>query len=90
MAKKEKKPDQLALDAAAAKAAGLSYGKWRAMQEQAKNETAIPEGWRVCEYCGKPYKPTSRRPQKYCEPYCAQQAYYERVRKQKGEQQWGG
>ena len=34
-----KKPiDRLALDAAAAKAAGLSYGKWRMKQDRIKRE----------------------------------------------------
>lgn len=34
MAKKKKEMDNLAKDAAAALAAGMSYGKWKAMQEQ--------------------------------------------------------
>lgn len=86
MTKKQTKPDQLALDAAAAKAAGLSYGKWRAMQPPRKVETETPEGWCVCQHCGKKYKPKTRRPQKYCNYECQQQALYERNRKRKGEQ----
>lgn len=85
MAKKEKKPDQLALDAAAAKAAGLSYGKWRAMQPPKKDDKAILEGWCVCQWCGEKFRLKTRRPQKYCNYQCQQQAYYERVNQQKGE-----
>lgn len=79
---KKKEMDNLAKDAAAALAAGMSYGKWKAMQEYAKiekpNHDEIPEGWRICEWCGKPYKPKSRRPQKYCELECQQAASYAR------------
>ncbi len=85
MAKKKKEPDKLSQDAAAARAAGMSYGKWKGLQEPVKTERKkkIPEDWKICEYCGKPYKPTTRRPQKYCEPNCANNAYWERERQKK-------
>lgn len=79
MAKKE--PDKLSQDAAAARAEGMSYGKWKGLQTPENVEKKIPEGWRICEYCGKPYKPKTYRPQKYCEPYCGQRARIERSRK---------
>lgn len=84
--KKKKGPDKLAQEAAAAKAAGMSYGKWKAMQSapvEVKKE--IPDGWRVCEYCGRPYKPKTKRSQKYCEVYCAKHANDERNRKRRNE-----
>ena len=74
MAKKSKEPDKLALDAAAAKAANMSYGKWKAMQTPVILENMIPEGWLICENCGKVFKPKTRRPQKYCEVYCQRMA----------------
>lgn len=78
MAKKKKEPDKLAQDAAAALAAGMSYGKWKGLQPPVKIEKEIPEGWKICEYCGKPYKPTTGRPQKYCEANCTNKAFQER------------
>lgn len=76
---KNKEPDKLSRDAAAAKAAGMSYGKWKAMQTPVKMvEKGIPEGWRICAYCGKAFKPKSKRPQLYCEVYCSNRASSER------------
>ena len=73
--------DNLARDMIACRKAGfgVSYGKWKATQppKEEKPKT-IESGWRVCEYCGKPYKPKTRRPQKYCEIYCQQMASYDR------------
>ena len=68
-----KKTDKLAEDVKKAIAAGMSYGKWKATQEPVKPEKTIPEGWKVCEYCGKPFKPVGG--QKFCEIYCREQAY---------------
>ena len=76
----KKEPDKLSRDAAAAKAANMSYGKWMAMQEPPKElikET--PGGWRVCEYCGNAFKPKTKRPQKYCDVFCANRASSERM-----------
>lgn len=79
---KKKEMDKLAKDAAAALAAGMSYGKWKAMQDKPvvvePKPGELPEGWRICEWCGKPYKPYSRRAQKYCELRCQQAASYAR------------
>lgn len=82
MAKKYKGPDKLALDAAAAKAAGMSYGRWKAMQDNpivVKNVEEIPEGWRICQHCKKPFKPNQYgTKQIYCELSCQRQANRER------------
>ncbi len=76
-----KEPDKLSQDVSKAIAAGMSYGKWMAMQHNpAKAEKKIPDGWLVCQYCGKPFKPKTRRPQLYCEAGCQRQAQYERDR----------
>jgi hypothetical protein len=80
---RKKEPDKLAQDAAAALAAGMSYGKWKAMQEPVKIEKKaeeIPEGWLICKQCGKPFKPKTYRKQKYCEMSCQQAAQKERDR----------
>lgn len=67
--------DNLAREAKLARKAGMTYGKWKAMQKPAKpKKKQIPEGWRECIYCGKPFKP-SHPSQKYCDIYCRNQAY---------------
>lgn len=50
MAKKNNKPDKLAQEAAQAKAAGMSYGKWKAMQ-QPEVKPEIHDGYMRCK-CG--------------------------------------
>ena len=80
MAKKKKEMDNLAKDAAAALAAGMSYGKWKAMHGDTKTapEEIIPQGWLVCKRCGKPFKPSTYRKQKFCEYACQYAAARER------------
>lgn len=73
--------DKLDQDAAAARAVGMSYGKWKAMQEvQVEEKKRIPDGWRICEYCGQPFKPKTKRSQKYCEAECSRKANDKRYR----------
>jgi hypothetical protein len=81
MMAKKKVMDKLAQDAAAALAAGMSYGKWKAMQGTVVIEKIekIPEGWRACKRCGKPFmvKNFGKR-QMYCELACQKAAQRER------------
>lgn len=78
--------DNLAKNAMLAREANMTYGKWKALQyqQQQKQETQpepkrdIPEGWKRCEWCGKPFKPKTKRKQMYCEVSCQQQAQYYR------------
>jgi hypothetical protein len=75
--------DKLSLDMIECKKAGFGchYGSWKATQNPVKTEKKdLPEGWRVCAYCGTAYKPTSRRPQTYCGAYCQRQAFDEKTR----------
>ena len=65
--------DQLAEDATAALAAGLSYGKYKALQREnmlphAVPSTATVEDKSICAVCGQPI-PVKKR--KYCGPECA-------------------
>ena len=78
MAKKKKEMDNLAKDAAAALAAGMSYGKWKAMQGYRTVEKIeeIPEGWKLCKRCGKAFKPTNK--QIYCDIDCQKAAQREK------------
>ena len=72
--------DKLEVDMRASEEAGfgVSYGLWRAsLPEQEVNTGEIPEGWRVCQYCGKAYKPKQRRLTKYCSPECKEISWNE-------------
>lgn len=75
---KGKPMDSLAKNAMLAKQAGLSYGKWKALQPIVPivKKTTIPEGWKKCEYCGTHFKP--HKGQRFCQVYCRQQAYKQR------------
>lgn len=72
--------DNLARNAMLAKQAGMSYGRWKAIQpQQKKQEDKIPDGWIQCLNCGKPFKPTPN--QKFCEYHCRYLYKLEKVRK---------
>ena len=80
---KKKQLDKLSLDMIQCKkdGFGVHYGAWKATQKPVEIEKpALPEGWRVCEWCGKPFKPKTKRPTKYCEVYCQNEAQRERYR----------
>ena len=51
---------------------GVHYGKWYAAQNRpVKIEPkGLPDGWKKCAYCGKPFKPKTKRIQYYCEAQC--------------------
>lgn len=65
--------DKLIKEAAEAKAAGLSYGKWKALQPEPE-PVVVPEGMTACAYCGKLF-PTHRN-KKYCDSVCNNKDYY--------------
>lgn len=71
----KKKPDKLSQEVAMALAANMSYGKWKAMQKPVKPvvNVEIPEGWRKCEYCGKPFK--GGKGKRFCDEICRRTAY---------------
>ena len=86
---KKREMDNLAKDAAAALAAGMSYGKWKALQENPvhkKKTDEIPEGWKACIRCGKPFKPKAIT-QKYCEIACQREVAMEKDRERHNERQ---
>ena len=72
MAKKEM--DKLSREVAQALACGMSYGKWKAKQEPVKIvKQEYPADWRLCEHCGKPFKPVQGK--RFCDIYCRDRAY---------------
>lgn len=82
MAKKEL--DKLSLDMLECEKAGygVRYGAWKAAQTNpvvpVVVEQKIPEGWLVCEYCGKAFKPKTKKKQRFCEVECQNKSYQER------------
>lgn len=80
----KKEPDQLAKDAAAASAARMSYGKWKAMQDGTviiKPDTGLPKGFKHCPWCNTIFKPKAN--QVYCSVYCQKSAQRKRDRQKK-------
>ena len=82
---KNTEPDKLSQESTAALAAGMSYGKWKAMQDPVTivKKDEIPDGWLVCQLCGQPFKPKHRGVQKYCESECQRQAQIVKYRQNK-------
>lgn len=76
--------DNLAKDAKAAMKAGMSYGRWKAMQEPVKVKKGIPEGWLVCQWCGEPFKPKPKCKMKFCDYFCQQKAYKNKLSRNRG------
>jgi hypothetical protein len=74
---KKKKPDKLAQDAAAANAAHMSYGQYKAQQVQLPPEP--DPRLKACKYCGKLFKP--RTTQVYCDINCQYMAKLDRQSK---------
>lgn len=78
---KKRQPDRLDIESTKAIEAGMSYGKWKAMQDPVKI-IKPDEGMKICAWCGKPFKP--KRNNIYCEYFCAYEAKKEREREATG------
>lgn len=87
MAEKHKEQNRLALDAAAAREAGMSYGYWKAVNKSSeKIEKRIPEGWLECPHCGWIFKPVNGK-QVYCQVYCQREAYRKKYQQKRNKYQ---
>jgi predicted nucleic acid-binding Zn ribbon protein len=79
---KHNEPDRLSREATLAIAAGMSYGKWKAMQPLIDIPTdTISEGrTRACQRCGKPFPLNNRGAgvKKFCSDECREKFYVER------------
>lgn len=65
--------DRLSIESSMALAAGMSYGKWKALQKFTNTtQSTKREFWvrRICEYCGKEFVQYDRRVRKYCNAVC--------------------
>lgn len=87
---RHKKPDKLTRENAQALAAGMSYGKWKAMQQPVavKEEKPPKPTYNVqkCAYCGTEFIDGGDKRRKYCGDRCGKAAYDRRRReRQRGE-----
>lgn len=82
--------DKLAHDAAAARAAGMTYGKWKAMhptteirEEPKRDEKELEKHkiWRKCVLCGKDFCIPIKNNRKYCSIACYDYVNNERSKK---------
>lgn len=83
---KKKQLDKLSLDMIQCEkdGYGVHYGAWKAAQTPVQiGPKGTPEGWLVCAWCGKPFKPKTKRLQKYCEAYCQAEAQKARERQKR-------
>lgn len=72
--------DNLSRNALLASQAGMSYGKWKALQEIVVPEKKVlPEGWRLCPLCGKEF--TGRKNKRHCSKECQLEHYNAKRRK---------
>lgn len=74
--------NNLVKDAAEARKAGMSYGKWMAMQEPVKIEKKKKENVPVCQHCGRVLKGQQR---KWCSSECCSEAGKKKRRQEKKE-----
>ena len=73
--------DKLSSDAMLARKAGMTYGKWKALQPVVKFERKIPKDWKVCEFCGKAFMPNQKN-QRFCDIGCRTDAYKPKAKAQ--------
>ena len=74
---RKKEPDQLSKDSTAALRAGMSYGKWKALQWEKAGMPAIrkqqevdPEANTICRYCGKGFYAKFKHKRVFCSEEC--------------------
>lgn len=76
-----KKMDRLSRESCEALAAGMSYGKWKALQAPMEVTIPEPDGNRsICQHCGKVFYQKGGKRRKYCDDKCSKDAENERSR----------
>ena len=85
MMAKKKEPDKLALDMMQCKKDGYGchYGDWYAAQNRPvviEKKEVVPDGWLVCQRCGRVFKPKTKRKQFYCDAMCQRAVQIEKDR----------
>ena len=78
--------DRLARNAMLAREAGMTYGKWKALQPVVEVEKPdVPKDMVICEWCKKPFK--QRCHKRFCNDECRVQAYATKQREYNAEMQ---
>lgn len=83
MAKKKNEPDKLSRENSQALAAGMSYGKWKAMQPVVPIEPKPPKEIyfeRICEHCGCTFIRHDCKQVKYCGDRCRNAAFRKKAK----------
>ena len=65
---RRRKPDRLDIESSKAIAAGMSYGRWKALQPPDVIVPPVPKQMyaMVCQRCGRTFYQTDKRQRKYC------------------------
>jgi Tfp pilus assembly protein PilE len=85
--RKDKESDKLAQEVSQAIAAGMSYGRWKAMQpavEIQKKPSVFEQQYLTCAYCGCQFVDSMGRRMKYCGDRCKARAAAQRAGKRGG------
>ena len=78
--------DRLARNAMLAREAGMTYGKWKALQPVVEIEKPdMPKGMVPCEWCRKPFFKKSNK--RFCNDECRVEAYAAKQREYNAEMQ---
>lgn len=88
MSRKHKELDNLSKDMIQCEkdGYGVHYGRWKAAQNPVKIEKPpLPSDWRVCAWCGTPFKLKTNRKRLYCEISCQRTAQNEKDKQKKKE-----
>ena len=85
----KKPPDNLSIESSKAIAAGMTYGKWKALQSEGlidstdhvEDSQKVSADVLICQYCGNPIYGEIGRGRMYCTKHCAGKAYYNNKKK---------
>lgn len=80
-----RKMDKLSREVAMAREAGMSYGKWKAMQPVVAPTPKRVGRAVVCAYCGKEFIQYTKNQRKYCDDLCKGRAANEAEKQRRRE-----
>lgn len=81
---RKRKLDRLDIEAKKATDAGMSYGKWKALQPPDKPAPPPKPKYMTeckCKWCGKTFYQTDKRRRKYCSPECVNDSRMDSISK---------
>jgi hypothetical protein len=77
--------DNLTRNAMLARKAGMTYGQWKALHPNTKDDVPkVPlKGECVCQHCGKAFVSRTKQKRKFCDFYCQNAAAQVRLKERK-------